>query len=278
MSNYAVNAGIPKTLVRHLVSFISDDKRPETSSPASGGHSGSPVSRSCCLPFRGKTYQRLRTWWGPYEFMPTFPVLYHPLGSNGRCRVGDRLCQIIPQSCWRRDFTAASSPSSSSAAVWPTALQGSGPGNFSPGGDVGDAQMTRWQHWWQEEPGGAGLSKNHPPPAAANFSPRKIEEFAGKGGARERTAFRRRRKQRQADFAPTRRMPSDAVAALRQEEPEGLDEAKTIPRQPPTGAPQNRRVCGGAERVTFVYCLIKRGGAGYDGSLPFPPTSPRPHT
>ena len=44
MSNYAVNAGIPKTLVRHLVSFISDDKAQEDRqlSDRAAGHSGHP--------------------------------------------------------------------------------------------------------------------------------------------------------------------------------------------------------------------------------------------
>ncbi len=44
MSNYAVNACIPKTLVRHLVSFISDDKAAEDPqlSGRAGGYSGHP--------------------------------------------------------------------------------------------------------------------------------------------------------------------------------------------------------------------------------------------
>ena len=54
--------------------------------------------------------------------------------------------------------------------------------------------------------------------------PAKPKGFVGRGGARKRSAgFADRRKRSEAYFATTRRMPSDAVAALWLEELEGLE-------------------------------------------------------
>ena len=50
-----------------------------------------------------------------------------------------------------------------------------------------------------------------------------MEILWGKEAQGSKGRFRRRRKQTDADFAPTRRMPSDAVAALWLDELEGLE-------------------------------------------------------
>ena len=69
MSNYAVNAGIPKTLVRHLVSFISDDKEEED--PQLSGVLAdildTPVSPELLPAIEGKIAQKTEDLVGPYE-------------------------------------------------------------------------------------------------------------------------------------------------------------------------------------------------------------------
>ena len=69
MSNYAVNAGIPKTLVRHLVSFISDDK--EAQDPQLSGVLAdildTPVSPELLPAIEGKIAQKTEDLVGPYE-------------------------------------------------------------------------------------------------------------------------------------------------------------------------------------------------------------------
>ena len=69
MSNYAVNAGIPKTLVRHLVSFISDDK--EAEDPKLSGVLAdildTPVSPELLPAIEGQIAQKTEDLVGPYE-------------------------------------------------------------------------------------------------------------------------------------------------------------------------------------------------------------------
>ena len=69
MSNYAVNAGIPKTLVRHLVSFISNDK--EAEDPQLSGVLedilDTPVSPELLPAIGGKIAQKTEDLVGPYE-------------------------------------------------------------------------------------------------------------------------------------------------------------------------------------------------------------------
>ena len=69
MSNYAVNAGIPKTLVRHLVSFISDDKEEED--PQLSGVLAdildTPVSPELLPAIEGKIAQKTEDLVGTYE-------------------------------------------------------------------------------------------------------------------------------------------------------------------------------------------------------------------
>ena len=69
MSNYAVNAGIPKTLVRHLVSFISDDKETEDPqlSDVLADILDTPVSPELLPAIEGKIAQKTEDLVGPYE-------------------------------------------------------------------------------------------------------------------------------------------------------------------------------------------------------------------
>ena len=64
MSMYAVNAGIPKTLVRHLVSFVSDDKGARTPScpPCWTTFWTPPSPPSCCPPWGARSASAPRTW------------------------------------------------------------------------------------------------------------------------------------------------------------------------------------------------------------------------
>ena len=74
MSNYAVNAGIPKTLVRHLVSFISDDK--EAEDPQLSGVLSdildTPVSPELLPAIEGQIAQKTEDLVGPYELHDFF--------------------------------------------------------------------------------------------------------------------------------------------------------------------------------------------------------------
>ena len=69
MSNYAVNAGIPKTLVRHLVSFISDDKEAEDPrlSTVLADILDTPVSPELLPAVGGEIAQKTEDLVGPYE-------------------------------------------------------------------------------------------------------------------------------------------------------------------------------------------------------------------
>src|SRR5699024_8652462 len=69
MSMYAVNAGIPKTLVRHLVSFISDDKEAEDPrlSTVLADILDTPVSPELLPAVGGEIAQKTEDLVGPYE-------------------------------------------------------------------------------------------------------------------------------------------------------------------------------------------------------------------
>ena len=79
MSMYAVNAGIPKTLVRHLVSFISDDKGSEDPklSAVLDDILDTPVSPELLPAIEGKISQRTEDLVGPYELHDFF--LYYAI-------------------------------------------------------------------------------------------------------------------------------------------------------------------------------------------------------
>ena len=74
MSNYAVNAGIPKTLVRHLVSFISDDKEAEDPklSTVLADILDTPVSPELLPAVQGEISQKTEDLVGPYELHDFF--------------------------------------------------------------------------------------------------------------------------------------------------------------------------------------------------------------
>ena len=74
MSNYAVNAGIPKTLVRHLVSFISDDKESEDPklSTVLTDILDTPVSPELLPAVQGEISQKTEDLVGPYELHDFF--------------------------------------------------------------------------------------------------------------------------------------------------------------------------------------------------------------
>ena len=69
MSMYGVNASIPKTLVRHLVSFVSDDKAEEDErlSAVLSDILDTPVSPELLPAIEGKIAQRTEDLVGPYE-------------------------------------------------------------------------------------------------------------------------------------------------------------------------------------------------------------------
>ena len=79
MSNYAVNAGIPKTLVRHLVSFISDDKESEDPklSTVLTDILDTPVSPELLPAVQGEISQKTEDLVGPYELHDFF--LYYAI-------------------------------------------------------------------------------------------------------------------------------------------------------------------------------------------------------
>ena len=101
MSMYGVNAGIPKTLVRHLVAFVSDDKGSEDPrlSAVLDDILDTPVSPELLPAIEGKISQKTEDLVGPYElhdfflyyairwgFPPrkVFRLAEHALGPSGR--------------------------------------------------------------------------------------------------------------------------------------------------------------------------------------------------
>ena len=80
MSMYGVNAGIPKTLVRHLVAFVSDDKGSEDPrlSAVLDDILDTPVSPELLPAIEGKISQKTEDLVGPYELHDFF--LYYAIG------------------------------------------------------------------------------------------------------------------------------------------------------------------------------------------------------
>lgn len=74
MSMYGVNASIPKTLVRHLVSFVSDDKAEEDKrlSDVLSDILDTPVSPELLPAIEGKISQKTEDLVGPYELHDFF--------------------------------------------------------------------------------------------------------------------------------------------------------------------------------------------------------------
>ena len=119
MSMYGVNASIPKTLVRHLVAFVADDK---------GGRLArvlqdildTPVSPELLPPKDGQIAQKTEDLVGPYELHDFF--LYYAVRWGFSPRKVFRLALYALGDRYDRDTllrwlenTAGSSPSSSSA-------------------------------------------------------------------------------------------------------------------------------------------------------------------
>ena len=79
MSMYGVNAGIPKTLVRHLVAFVSDDKGSEDPrlSAVLDDILDTPVSPELLPAIEGKISQKTEDLVGPYELHDFF--LYYAI-------------------------------------------------------------------------------------------------------------------------------------------------------------------------------------------------------
>ncbi len=99
MSMYAVNAGIPKTLVRHLVAYVADEA--ETRDPKLSAVLrdilDTPSPPSCCPPRTGRSPSAPRTWWGPTSSTtsscttPCAGALPRGRSSLGRVRPGGYL-------------------------------------------------------------------------------------------------------------------------------------------------------------------------------------------
>ena len=77
MSMYGVNAGVPKTLVRHLVRYYADTCREETLRDVLLDVLDTPVSPELLPPVDGKISQKTEDLVGPYELHDFF--LYYML-------------------------------------------------------------------------------------------------------------------------------------------------------------------------------------------------------
>ncbi len=88
MSMYGVNASIPKTLVRHLVAFVSDDKRADQPklSAVLDDILDTPVSPELLPPKDGEIAQKTEDLVGPYELHDFF--LYYALRWGFRAEKG----------------------------------------------------------------------------------------------------------------------------------------------------------------------------------------------
>ncbi len=76
MSHYNVNAGVPKTLVRHLVGWVAAQPRSRARARSSTTSSTRRSLRSCCrAASRARCFQQTEEIIGPYELHDFF--LYH---------------------------------------------------------------------------------------------------------------------------------------------------------------------------------------------------------
>ena len=104
MSMYAVNASIPKTLVRHLVAFVSDDKRAEQPklSAVLDDILDTPVSPELLPAVDGKIAQKTEDLVGPYELHDFF--LYYALRWGFGPKKVFRLALYALGGRYQRDF------------------------------------------------------------------------------------------------------------------------------------------------------------------------------
>ena len=93
MSMYAVNAGIPKTLVRHLVAYVADEQRGSTPrlSAVLEDILATPVSPELLPPKEGEIAQKTEDLVGPYELHDFF--LYYAVRWGFRPRKVFRLAE-----------------------------------------------------------------------------------------------------------------------------------------------------------------------------------------
>ena len=132
MSMYGVNAGVPKTLVRHHCAATWPTLAATTTlrGRAAWTFWTRPSAPSCCPPPRTATIaQKTEDLVGPYELHDFFLYYAAALRASARQRstgwrrtaFDGRYERGRPADVAARISTAASSPSSSSAAVCPTA-------------------------------------------------------------------------------------------------------------------------------------------------------------
>ena len=76
MSMYAVNASVPKTLVRHLVRYYADTCGDQKLSEILLDVLDTPVSPELLPPKDGKISQKTENLVGPYELHDFYPVLH----------------------------------------------------------------------------------------------------------------------------------------------------------------------------------------------------------
>lgn len=89
MSMYAVNVGVPKTLVRHLVQYVADDTNDETLQNILSDVLDTPVSPELLPPIDGDISQKTEDLVGPYELHDFF--LYYMLRFH---YPPDKICRI----------------------------------------------------------------------------------------------------------------------------------------------------------------------------------------
>ena len=104
MSMYAVNASIPKTLVRHLVQFVSDDKREENPrlSAVLEDILDTPVSPELLPAVDGEISQRTEDLVGPYELHDFF--LYYAVRWGFGPKKVYRLARLALGDRYEADF------------------------------------------------------------------------------------------------------------------------------------------------------------------------------
>jgi NAD+ synthase (glutamine-hydrolysing) len=132
MSMYGVNAGVPKSLVRHIIRYVADseeEKRPELSA-ALRDVIATPVSPELLPPEDGAISQRTEDLIGPYELHDFF--LYHLVRWGRRPRVILALAKIA--------FAESADAGNSGAATGQAAAAGQGDSpSVPPGAAAGKA-------------------------------------------------------------------------------------------------------------------------------------------
>ncbi len=102
MSMYAVNASVPKTLVRHLVKYYADTCNDQTLSETLLDVLDTPVSPELLPPENGKISQKTEDLVGPYELHDFF--LYHMLRCASRPEKIYRLAKIAFKESYSEEF------------------------------------------------------------------------------------------------------------------------------------------------------------------------------